>query len=370
MHFVDALEQLSKVIYIGPFRHALSSSSEKTYYDLTIGKPLMLAWDQMKNSVIQGGFPKSKKVTEALKRVFGYHHLDIQLSHEQNDLLVTVDDNKRHSMSEMGSGFTQLWVVLANLVRSEPSFILIDEPELNLHPALQAQFISTLSSFATRGVVFATHNVGLARTSADRIYTVRRSDDHTHPIVRPWDKTGRLSELLGEIGFRAFQDLGFEKILLVEGPTEIKAIQQVLRMLGKDNEIVLIPLGGSSMINGRREAELEELKRISENVYALIDGEKASPEASWPRERSDFHKTCTNAGIKCHITERRSLDNYMSDSAVKKAIGVNVQALGPFERLKDPGKNGWGKSENWRIAIHMSATEWLENDVGKFLSEI
>ena len=71
-----------------------------------------------------------------------------------------------------------------------------------------------LLSIASNGVVFSTHNIGLART-ADRIYSLRRADEYCE--VRPWEKTGRLSEsdfcrffwgcsaasLLGELGMLA-----------------------------------------------------------------------------------------------------------------------------------------------------------------------
>jgi len=70
--------------------------------------------------------------------------------------------------------------------------------------------------------------------------------------------------------------LGFDKILLVEGATEVKTFHQFLRLYGKDHQIVLLPLGGNQLIRGVSETELQEIKHISDNISAVIDSERSS----------------------------------------------------------------------------------------------
>ena len=55
-----------------------------------------------------------------------------------------------------------------------PAYVLIDEPELNLHPSLQLDFLTTLAGYTSAGILFATHSLGLARAGAEQIYSVRR----------------------------------------------------------------------------------------------------------------------------------------------------------------------------------------------------
>lgn len=45
-------------------------------------------------------------------------------------------------------------------------------------------------------------------------------------------------------------------------------------MLSIEQHVLMIPLGGDSMINGSREDELRELKRITTNIVAVIDSER------------------------------------------------------------------------------------------------
>ena len=123
------------------------------------------------------------------------------------------------------------------------------------------------------------------------------------------------------------------------------------------------------MISGGREHELREINRLAE-VFALIDSEKTSAVVTLEKARQDFKDSCEAAGIRCHVTERRATENYFTDTAVKKAKSNKYQALNPFDRLDDAPEPRWGKSENWLIAREMSADDWLQTDLGRFLKSI
>jgi hypothetical protein len=58
------------------------------------------------------------------------------------------------------------------------------------------------------------------------------------------------------MSFSAFREVGFEQVLGVEGVTDVRAVQQFLRLLSLDNKVVVIPLGGSALITAGREQEL------------------------------------------------------------------------------------------------------------------
>ena len=106
-----------------------------------------------------------------------------------------------------------------------------------------------------------------------------------------------------------YRELGFNQILLVEGPKDVKTIQQFLRLYKKDHQIILLPLGGKSLIRGPVDPELEEIKRISKNVYAIIDRERtAEGEELQPRIK-EFIEACDRAKIKCKVLKLRAIEN-------------------------------------------------------------
>jgi len=281
-----------------------------------------------------------------------------------------VADKNPQRLRELGARLSQFIIVLTFLATRTPSFLLIDEPELNLHPSLQVRFLTTLAKYTTYGVMFATHSIGLARTVSEHIYTVRKIGAHS--LVKPYEATDNFAEFLGEMSFSTFRDVGYDTVLGVEGPTEIATMQEFLRKLGKDHRIVALPLGGSAMICGGRQHELSEVRRLAggNKVAVLIDSERSADNGPIPADRQAFLNDCSALGFGTHVTERRAIENYFPERAVQAVLGPKYSALGPYESLSK-APLGWSKSgDNWRIAKEMTKDELLETDLGRFLDNL
>jgi len=270
-------------------------------------------------------------------------------------------------LSELGAGLAQFIIVLGNAAIRKSSIILVDEPELNLHPSLQIDFLTSLSSYARDAIVYATHSIGLARSTADRIYSFQSVDGRS--VVKPFEQTPNYTEFVGEMSFSAFKEIGCDRILLVEGVNDVKTVQQFLRMQKKDHRIVIIPLGGDQLARDGIEAELSELKRLSNNISALVDSERDSEKAEPKAERLAFAKICKKLGIGVCVTRQRAIENYFSDQAVKAAFGDSYRALKPYESLREL-PNGWSKTDNWKIARRMVFDDIRSTDIGEFLTKL
>ena len=361
-------EALSKTVYIGPFRNAVNIGANDNYYDMTIGQKFITLWDSYKSGKTKTNIVATLGLTQDMQHIFRFKGLEINASTDNQTLHVIVN-GKPYRLEELGSGLAQFIVILANIAIKQPSWILIDEPELNLHPSLQIDFLTTLASYATEGIIFSTHNIGLARASADCIYSFH-TDEKGQNEVRDFETIPRLSEFLGELSYAGYKDIGFQKVLLVEGSSEVRTIQQILRKYGKDHKIVLLSLGGSDLIKSSSSIELEEIKRITDgNISALIDSERKSPDEALSADRQAFFNNCKEAHIDCHILKLRAIENYFSDRAVKDIKGEKYQALTPYEKLEEASPS-WGKQENWRIAREMNPEEINNTDLGKFLQPL
>lgn len=372
---------LANTLYVGPFRNAISLMNNgnavqleqvmnlhQKYFDIDVGPGLITQWRELSTGTSNSAAIAALNVASTIQGIFGFNNLSIQAGQKDRSIKLFIDNKSRFDLHEVGSGIGQFFAVLANAAIKKPSYILIDEPELNLHPSLQLDFLTTLGKYAPHGVVFSTHSIGLARASADRIYTVRKKQGSSTEVVR-YEKKAELVELLGEMSFSTYREFGFDKVLLVEGVTEVKTIQQFLRKYHKDHEVLLLPLGGSAMINGNYEQELRDVFRISSRVYALIDSERNAQGAALHRDRQQFVDLCTSLKIHCTVLERRATENYLTDQAVKLALGPNFEALGPYQKL-DTARNGWSKSSNWRIADRMDKAELEATDLGQFILEV
>ena len=362
---LDLMRILQNVLYIGAFRNAITEGTAK-YFSLQIGTSFIATWKSWKTGNNRQKNITVLNITEDIRRIFNWEKLEINASDDSKTLQVYINGKPR-KLPELGSGLAQFIIVLGNAGIVRPSIILIDEPELNLHPTLQVDFITSLASYAEQGVMFATHSIGLARATADRIYSFQM--DNGRSIVKPLEGTPNYLQFMGELSYSSYATLGYSRILLVEGVKDVRIVQQFLRELKKDHETVILPLGGDQLATGCTEQELTEFKRLSENISAIVDSEQTSPDGAPSPKREDFKKVCEKLKINVHLTERRAIENYFTEKAIQSIYSEKYKALEPYELLKE-SSNPWSKSEGRRIANKMSFNDIRDTDLGKFLESI
>ena len=170
----EVCRDLSETMYVGAFRHTIQvGSAPGGYYDIQIGQAMISAWRQWKTGSTRSHNEAAIKLTNDIKQIFEFDSLANNPSPEDRNLQVFVNE-RSSTLPELGSGLTQFFLVLANAAMKHPSYILIDEPELNLHPSLQLDFLTTLASYASKGVLFSTHSIGLARAAGNKVYSVHK----------------------------------------------------------------------------------------------------------------------------------------------------------------------------------------------------
>ncbi|SRR6266568_502471 len=363
-----AFSFLARTHYIASFRNAVNAGGGANLYDIQVGENFVKTWKVHKTGHSKKAAQAVHNLSKQIRDLFGFKELEITPAQDEKTLQVIID-GRVYRLDELGSGVAQFILVLANAAIQRPSIILIDEPELNLHPALQAPFLVALASHAMEGqVLFSTHNYGLARATGDLVYTVSRTREGVS-TVHPLHGTTRLSEFLGELGYQGYRDLGFERVLLVEGITDVKPVQRLLSLYHNETRFLVLQLGGRQMINGKREEELTEVARIAPKVAVLIDSEKASEHDPLPRGRADFVAICQRLGFQTHVLQRRAIENYLAESKIKEIFGEQYNGLQLFQKLSDVTPH-WGKTDNWRIASRMVQKDLEGTDLESFLRSL
>ena len=363
--FVETLKIFQGARYFGSFRNVLNEGAHK-HFDMQIGTSFVAQWDAWKSGGTKEQADRIERVTRDIENLFHFDRLEINASTDKKTLLVKIE-GKTYRLAELGAGVAQFIVALGNAAMADPSLLLIDEPEANLHPSLQITFLSMLAGYAREGVVFSTHSLGLARSVANDIYTVQFLEGKR--TVRRFSATPHYAELLGELSFSAFQDLGGEALLLVEGVNDVKTVHQFLRLLGTERQVIVFPLGGNQLISGDRTQELSEIKRLCKCVFVLIDSERGAEGTKPDKNRENFVEICRNLGFTVCLTERRAIENYFTDRAVKAALGEKYRALDPWEKLGSV-EPAWRKADSWKIARLMTKEELVEAEIGRFLVDL
>lgn len=358
--FQDAMFIPAGRVAVGPGEHGV-------FGKLATGAAFVSRWSSMSAGSASKRRASARQVERTLARIFGWSNLSIRVSPDQSTLIVEPDDGS-FDIRDMGTGFQQFFQMLANVAWCAPSILLIDEPEAGLHAAMQSEVLNTLAELTTSGtVIFATHSLGLARTSADDLYVARRSGGvHT---FAPIQSHPALPALLGEVNFSSYPDLGYRCLLLVEGIADVRVFRELLKKWHIDHLVVCLPLGGGEFITlADRSHELAEVQRTAGNakVLAIIDSEREQLEGPPSEDHAAFAQQCAaqRPPIECHILERRSLENYLSSKGAA-ALGRSAP-LGPVDKVGGRFK----KTQNWKGFQTMTRADFDGTDLGRFLDQL
>ena len=360
-----AAQRFGQARFVPAIRSA-ATSAQGTLYDAPQGIALASEWSGLKAGYTKGGNASADLVESTLERLFGFERLQVNVTPGGGEFSIKIG-RRTYRLDEIGNGFAQMLYLAIDTIFRPTSLLLIDEPETGLHPALQRDLLTFLAERSSGNLYFATHSVGLARSVADRVIAIHRHKGKL--VVSPMHALENYAEWLGELSFSTWSELGFEALLLVEGPTELRAMPHLLRILGLDSKVMLQSLGGSDLINGSSAAALGEYKRLNCRVFALIDSERTEEGAELAEGRQRFVNACTALGYHVHALQRRAFDNYLTDTSVKLAVRTECRALRPFEKLVGEAP-GWSKSQVPTIVQQMKWDDIELTDLGEFLGEM
>lgn len=362
--------ELSKSKYFPAFRNAINEGSGH-YYDLPVGTSLVTTWDHWKAGSSRSQQTAIIGIENEIAHLLGFKNLQINAASDNKTLNINID-GRPQKLHEVGAGVAQLIIVLAAAVVDKPPYILIDEPELSLHPALQLNFLAALGSYSQKGLLYSTHSISLARSSAQQIYAVKKINNGLSQMYPFSDSKINYGNWLGELSYSSRVELGCEGLLLVEGSTDVLFFQEFLRKIGKDHKYIVMQLGGSSMIRKGVQTQLAELTRVVDDpsrIHVFIDSEKDSESAQLASDRDGFVQECEAIDIRVHVSERRATENYFEENGIKRALGNEFIPLNAYEKLKSSSKP-WHKSDNWRIARETAFEDIKDTDLGKFLNSL
>lgn len=361
---VPHLQRLAGAMYVGPFRNAVNAGGA-AYYDLAVGRDFISAFNDFKTGSDYNANQAIEVMSDRIGEIFGISRFGISASSDGSHLVFMLE-NKAMRGSELGAGISQFVIVATNVLVRQPTLLLIDEPELGLHASLQLQFLSLLASFVGGTVAFASHSLGLTRSAADQVLVASRLANGVS-VVGEYQTDPNLSLTLGELGYGGMHDAAYKAVLLVEGVSDVLVFQELLVKYGVRGDVVIVQLGGDDLATSGRMAELAELRKLSDNVFAIVDSERSDHDSAPAARRTGFQENCASIGIDCLVLDRRATENYLNQQ-----IGTTVNGLAEEADFGfwDKPPSGWSKSRNWRIAQRMSIDDIAGTDLALFLSKL
>jgi energy-coupling factor transporter ATP-binding protein EcfA2 len=137
-----------------------------------------------------------------------------------------------HGIDQLSSGEQEVLALMffARRLSASGGLLLIDEPELHLHPALQRSLFSVLENVADRAQVWiVTHSPKLVSAAPLNavIHMTPTSGDDTNQLTKASDEEAR-GELLSDLGVHPIDVLQSDMLVVVEGEMDAQRLVSIL----------------------------------------------------------------------------------------------------------------------------------------------
>jgi hypothetical protein len=230
------------------------------------------------------------KIQERLRKLFKRDLLiewdagSLKISYSRLDI-----DAKPYSSGREASGLMHLVGILAALYDDEVGALLLDEPEVSLHPQLQAFLLKEILSVAghpavgvnKKIIIIATHSTEMLQIQSpeDLLSLVFCYDLMVDPVQIPADagelKSKKVQSLIARLGQEHKLSLFSKRPLLVEGPSDVIICSALAAKLDMHLEAAgsqLLPVIGK----GQMPTVTKLLRLLGKTPVALADADGIS----------------------------------------------------------------------------------------------
>ena len=185
--------------------------------------------------------------------------------------------NKEYPVASEASGLVNLISIMAALFNDEVNILLIDEPEVSLHPQMQSYLLREMKRAANRGktIIVSTHSSEMmSLTNAKDFCNFVFFEEDKDPVQISPDaeelKSSKLQEFLVRMGQNYRNAFFAKKILLIEGVSDMIMCRAIENKLELDTDIAgahIIPVEGK----GQFPVITKLLRLVNKEIAILTD---------------------------------------------------------------------------------------------------
>lgn len=296
--YKDSNKEILKNIFTLPSRRAFRAYFNKHYFSredfinnsgniFSQRQPLISEFEYRLFNILKDNNSKNN-FNSLLEEVLGTHtEWSIDQSDEGNHFLKFYSANHSHSSNGLGEGIVSIFAIIDSLYDSNPSdIIVIDEPELSLHPALQKRLAKLFLRFSKdRQIIISTHSpyfVDLNAISAGaKLIRVISGDEGTQTYQLDKTSVEAIKKLsngnlynLHVFGLDA-RELFFQEegIILIEGQEDVLLLPKVAEQLGHVVKGNFFGWGAGGAGNIQHLCQILQTLGFNK-VIAIVDGDQ------------------------------------------------------------------------------------------------
>ena len=223
-----------------------------------------------------------------------------------------------------GAGIREALRLILDNELGAPDVLLVEEPEIHLHPALEISMLRYLKAASSRTQIFVTtHSTNFLDTSEMRnVYLTRRD---------PWVSVSLLdyeqaeAAIPDELGLRLSSLFMYDRLVFVEGPSDEAVLREIAPIvdvnLGQNN-VGFVAMGSArNFTHYANEATVDLLAKRRVQMTFVLDRDEASEEevAALVDRLRDL--------ATVHVLKKRELENYLAVPAALARFICEKQVL-------------------------------------------
>ncbi len=224
-----------------------------------------------------------------------------------------------------GSGIKEALRLVFDVEFERPHILLVEEPEIHLHPSLETSMMQYLKqTSAHRQVFITTHSTNfLDTTEMKNVYLVSKPESTQVQLL---DFEAAASEIPRELGIRLSSLFLFDRLVFVEGSSDEDIIREWASTMGvnlNQHTVGFIRMKGArNIIHYAAEATLSFLRKRQVKMWFLLDrDEKDAPEIA--RLEKDL-----GPKVSIKVLRKREIENYLvCPQTVAKFIKLKREVL-------------------------------------------
>jgi predicted ATP-dependent endonuclease of OLD family len=228
-----------------------------------------------------------------------------------------------------GAGIREALRLILDYQLNRPNILLVEEPEIHLHPALETSMMRYLKAIGQECQIFiTTHSTNFLDTAEMRnVYLASRNDSTIVQLINVEEAEQSIPR---ELGIRLSSLFMFDRLVFVEGPTDEDVIREwasISKINLAQASIGFVPMGGvRNFTHFATEATINFLSKRRVAMFFLLDRDE--------REEAEVQRLSAQLGDKAKliVLNKRELENYLlSPRAIAKFIEWKYQLAGNKE---------------------------------------
>ncbi|MGW2195770.1 AAA family ATPase [Streptosporangium sp. NPDC001682] len=210
-----------------------------------------------------------------------------------------------------GSGIREALRIILDYEFEQPKILLIEEPEVHLHPALEFAMLQYLKRIGgTCQVFLSTHSTNFLDTPEfENVYLVTREDATAVQLLHVEEAEEAIPH---ELGLRLSSIFMYERLVFVEGSTDERILRTLAATAGINfgqRSIGFITMGGARNFGYYANSEMISfLAKRRVQIHFLLDRDERTEE-----EIDRLRKLLGEHG-QLWVLRRRELENYLLDA--------------------------------------------------------